>query len=86
MACGVPCVVTDVGDAAIIVGDSGVVVPPANSKALADGWRKLISQDASNLLAMGSSALDRIHERYSMAHCIDRYQKFYIDLALPCPA
>lgn len=41
MACGVGCVVTDVGDSAWIVGASGEIAPPANAEALAASIAKL---------------------------------------------
>jgi glycosyltransferase involved in cell wall biosynthesis len=43
MACGRPCVVTDVGDAAQIVGDTGVVVPAGNAVKLGHGMLRLLA-------------------------------------------
>ncbi len=44
MACGVPCVVTDVGDSAWIVGAHGEVVPPRSPVALAHAVEKVIEE------------------------------------------
>ncbi len=81
MACAVPCVVTDVGDAARIVGDSGIVVPPGNPTALAEGWQQLITKDEAGLAEFGRRALKRVEECYSMERCVERYQDFYAGLA-----
>jgi len=42
MACGVACVVTNVGDSVLLVGATGLVVPANDPKALADGLIQLI--------------------------------------------
>lgn len=44
MACGVPCVVTDVGDSALIVGDTGFVVPPRNPSRIAQAIHAQLKQ------------------------------------------
>ena len=74
MACGVPCVTTDVGDAAAIVGSTGWVVPPADPRALAHAWDVALS---SSPLA-GVAARARAEQEFSLAARIDRYQDIYV--------
>jgi glycosyltransferase involved in cell wall biosynthesis len=42
MACGVPCVVTDAGDSAWIVGNTGIVVPPKSPEKLSEGLKVML--------------------------------------------
>lgn len=44
LACGVPCVASDVGAARQIVGDYGLVTPPGDARALAEGWMTLLDR------------------------------------------
>ncbi len=48
MACNTPCVVTNVGDSAWIVGETGVVVPPENPEALAKGVEQCLECNLTN--------------------------------------
>src|SRR5574341_248707 len=64
--CGVPCVVTDVGDSAYVVGDTGVVVPSRDPEAMAQGWAKLLEMPARKRRALGMAARNRIQELFSI--------------------
>jgi glycosyltransferase involved in cell wall biosynthesis len=66
MACERPCVVTDVGDSASIVGATGPVVSPADPQALAEGLSQLIDLTASERPALGAVARSRIKEEYGV--------------------
>jgi len=67
MACGVPCVVTDVGDAALLVGATGAVVPPHDPAALAGA---LASCLAGVTQESGLAARRRIVEEFSLGGLI----------------
>ena len=82
MACGVPCVVTDVGDSALIVGETGVVVPPRDPEALAAGWRRLLLDTSrEGRLQLGLAARQRIAERYSIEKVAAQYEDLYRQMA-----
>lgn len=77
MACETPCVVTDVGDSAIIVGRTGLVVAPGDPEALAEGWRKLIDAGPEVRRHLGMDARRRIEQLYALPTIVERYQAIY---------
>jgi glycosyltransferase involved in cell wall biosynthesis len=82
MACGVPCVVTDVGDSAFIVGDTGRVVPPKDPAALALAWRDLIEMDEEARRRLGDEARRRIEKSFNLPIITRRYEDLYRDMSL----
>ena len=81
MACGTPCVVTDVGDSAMIVGDTGIVVAPGNPGALANAWRQLIDAGPEVRLRLGMAARQRVQQHFALPVIVERYQAIYEELS-----
>jgi len=73
MATGVPCVVTNVGDAAAIVGDTRLVVPPRDPTAMANALAALAA-DATKRHELGAAARRRIVALYGMPAMVARYE------------
>jgi glycosyltransferase involved in cell wall biosynthesis len=66
MACGCPVVATDSGDASSIVGDTGVIVPPRDPQALADGILGLLRRVHASAPELGLAARRRIEGQFSV--------------------
>jgi glycosyltransferase involved in cell wall biosynthesis len=81
MSCEVPCIVTDVGDSALIVGQTGRVVPPRNPQALSDGLRELVELGQEGRSRLGVAARKRIKEYFALPEIVTRYQNLYQELA-----
>ena len=77
MACAVPCVVTDLGDSAWIVGETGKVVPTRNSVALAQAWQELIALGADERKTLGELARSRIIDSFSLDAVVAQYESLY---------
>jgi glycosyltransferase involved in cell wall biosynthesis len=80
MACEVPCVVTDVGDSGLLVGDTGVIVPPGDSEALAAGLDRLLSAGPEKRRELGKAARIRAEEGYSIPNLTRKYEELYLSL------
>lgn len=81
MACGAPCVVSDVGEAASIVGDTGRVAPAGNGPALAAGIGELLELNVEERRLLGQRARQRIVENYDIGQFMARYDALYDQLA-----
>ncbi|HEX6039718.1 glycosyltransferase [Longimicrobium sp.] len=80
MACGVPCVVTDAGDAAAIVDGTGAVVPPGDDGAVAAAWARLLDLPADERAALGRAARARVVEAFSLEAALRSYEALYARL------
>lgn len=76
MAMGLPCVVTQAGDAADILGDDKFVVSVSDSISLAHSLLKVCQLDSSNRKHIGHRNAKRVREKYA----IDGISQNYVDV------
>src|SRR6185503_10610696 len=81
MACATPFVVTDVGDSALIVGETGKVVAAKDPVALAAAWRALIDAGPDVRHRLGTAARRRVQQHFDLSTIVERYQAIYAQLA-----
>jgi glycosyltransferase involved in cell wall biosynthesis len=82
MACGVPNVVTDVGDSAVIVGETGEVVAPGDSITLGNAICLLLHKRLDNMAEMENITRNRVVERFSLPRVVALFANLYEDLCI----
>lgn len=81
MACAVPCVVTDVGDSALIVGEDGYVVPAKDPKALAAAINELLQASHEFREELGKKARLRVKNNYSLDSVVKKFEAVFRGVA-----
>lgn len=82
MSCSVPCVSTDVGDAAQIIGDTGRVVPAQTPQRFADALLEILNLPEGNRQQLGSSARRRVINNFELAHSTGMFLDLWRELAV----
>jgi glycosyltransferase involved in cell wall biosynthesis len=77
MACGIPCVATDVGETRQIIGNTGYVVSPSRPDELATKLLAVLSAENDSDIPLGDLARQRIEELYSLDRIGDSYRSVF---------
>lgn len=80
MACGVPCVVTDTGDSAWIVGDTGEVVKPDDAAGLKKGIERALEKVKAGVYD-GRISQQRVVSQFSVTQLVLRSEDALLRLA-----
>lgn len=81
MSSAVPCIVTDVGDSALVVGDTGLVVPPRDPARLAQAMITMIDVGRQGRLDLGQRGRNRIESAFSLDAVAAHYGALWQTLA-----
>jgi len=81
MACGVPCVATNVGDCKFIINNTGWIVPPNNSKILSQALENAIEQlSLPKWLLKKKNCRNRVIKNFNINKMVLKFQKAWISL------
>ena len=77
MSQGVPCIATDVGDCALILGETGPLVSPRHVAGLADAMVQLAKETPDQRAGRGERSRAHIAEHFPLAKMVAEYEDLY---------
>ncbi len=80
MALGIPCVATDVGDIALLLGGHGGLVPAGDPTALANSWLAMLALTASDRATLVGAARQRVLAEFSHEKVIQQHAALFSTL------
>lgn len=86
MACGVPCIATNVGDTSSILGESGLIVPPRDAEAMAFALAELASIDREARFRRGDAGRERVLREFEIGKVVRQYHSLYTSMIRRTPA
>ena len=78
MASGIPCVATDIGDCALVIGETGWIIPPNNAELLANCINEALTESTSvhNLRSVAAKKI--ISQNYNITNIVNNYSNVYL--------
>jgi glycosyltransferase involved in cell wall biosynthesis len=80
MAMGCPAAATDVGDARVIVGETGRIVPPGDAAALAEALRELIAEGPESREARRRESRRRIETEFALDRTAESFAAIHREI------
>jgi len=80
MVSEVPCVATDVGDNDFIIGDTGIITPVRDDKAMAEAWKKMVEMDKDEFTQLGKAARQRALDKFTLEQQVKQHEDLYLSL------
>jgi glycosyltransferase involved in cell wall biosynthesis len=77
LSCGVPCVVTDVGESRRIIGDKRFIVPVGAHEQFVDAWKKILKMSQRRRMEYGVLLRKKIITLYSLDKMIYTYRDVF---------
>jgi glycosyltransferase involved in cell wall biosynthesis len=81
LSCGVPCVASDVGDSALLIGEAGMLVPPGDATALAAATGSFFSLGEYQRFRLSQLAREQILQRFDIQGVAGRYERLWFEIA-----